>query len=794
MTSGAFGSCGSFRRKRWGSFDAVDGVVTALRRGSMASVGDIEGMLAEGAEREGGEEEEEEAFVALEMDEIQLHPLKSSGNRRRASTGSMKGAWESSASSMNYYEEDDDPYASVGNIATVFGDEEAKAEAESEQADHHPSEKPMSPPRSPNSPTSAADGGAEEAGGGGPAKLMGAAEKIVGKMLRRASGLPAWNFDVTALEDEDNDNENGGGNKHRGDSPAVDLLNPRGGSPDLVQLWDDDGSSTAPSSEAPCWRSGGGSTDGSSGKANDVGGSVAAEDESHSSLNLKTFPTTSCRSLPPAPGSAAPVNSSSTCAMSEVVGNDGEPTAEFRERRGCTAFLDLADAPEDDDGGSNNNANERGRGHGREQGQADSHRAEEERRRLRFASDLAGTARELLTEAYGRVPDRYDVSDYFVPPGAGTGLGLCVFDPAPGHPSREHTALWFAARMLAWAASQARWDRTAAAGLKCGMAGGTVETTRDVYDVPNVVGPSITLASRIADCALPGQVLACCLSVLPRLELDDAQMRMNSGRRSLSYVLDEERHEVIVKNNQTATVRAITGVMMSSAAGSAAAGSNASLGSGSRAAGRSRSRARGRSAHAHRSFGTTAVPENKWYLRLKPAELSYDPSKGAKAKVPPAELLRRHSRVAFVGVTHGQLASVFRQVLDADPTHTWDGIYLLFLSDDRLRWIAENEKKESLDDLVASKVRARRQLGRLLRGRVREGELAFLEYDRPFYCASYWDWDERGGFVHVSPLVWGADPRTCPAMNYHWIETDPGDDYLAYRDGLISLLQTSQPI
>jgi len=93
--------------------------------------------------------------------------------------------------------------------------------------------------------------------------------------------------------------------------------------------------------------------------------------------------------------------------------------------------------------------------------------------------------------------------------------------------------------------------------------------------------------------------------------------------------------------------------------------------------------------------------------------------------------------------------------------------------------------------LIKSKAGARAELEELLTGKVRE--LRFLSYDRPFYCASYWDWDEWGGFIHVSPMIWGADPKTCPAMNYHWIGVDPGDDYVSYQDGLSSLLRVAHP-
>lgn len=442
-------------------------------------------------------------------------------------------------------------------------------------------------------------------------------------------------------------------------------------------------------------------------------------------------------------------------------------------RHACTAFIGTSNSSHDEE--------------------QESSRSEEQR--LLLMGAFAERIRSTMNEAYRlkATPDRSDTSKFAVLP-SGTGVALCILEAAPDHPNVERTAMWIASRLLVWASehgddSSDRGDD--AFSLRCGLAGGMLETVRDIYDLPNVSGPSVDLAARIMDCALPGQILVSSESVANILETASSEgPQQDAPDTGLSYHVDKHRHEVIVDHDRTALVQAVTGaVTLVSSENSNGSSEDAAASSGVADAGAGEAATPSSSIHP---FGTNSVPEKKWYLRLKPTELAHDERTGrAKGKVPPTELLKRHRRVAFVGVTHDRLSTVFRKVLDADPDHTWDRIYLLFLSDARLEWVAD-EMHETVDGLVESKLNARWELEQVLKGKVRE--LKFLEYDRPFYCASYWDWDERGGFVHVSPLVWGANPKVCPAMNYHWIGEDPGNDYVSYQDGLTSLLRTAKAI
>jgi hypothetical protein len=73
-------------------------------------------------------------------------------------------------------------------------------------------------------------------------------------------------------------------------------------------------------------------------------------------------------------------------------------------------------------------------------------------------------------------------------------------------------------------------------------------------------------------------------------------------------------------------------------------------------------------------------------------------------------------------------------------------------------------------------------------------DLRLLELDQLMHCGSYWDWQDQGGYIHISPLTWGANPKTCPAMNYYWNSTDASPEYRVYRDGLEYLLKIARPL
>ena len=191
------------------------------------------------------------------------------------------------------------------------------------------------------------------------------------------------------------------------------------------------------------------------------------------------------------------------------------------------------------------------------------------------------------------------------------------------------------------------------------------------------------------------------------------------------------------------------------------------------------------------AVGNHKTPVTKWYMKVKPTEMKADSGR-IKPKVLPQELIRRHERIAFIGIMHDNLAKAFINILEDDPLHRWDKVFVLFPSDECLKnTLVQNYSSQPAEKLIGNKLVCRSALYQLLSPVV--NDLRFLQYDQLMHCGSYWDWCDPGGFIHVSPLTWGANPKTCPAMNYYWNSKVPSPEYRVYREGLEYLLKVATP-
>ena len=152
-------------------------------------------------------------------------------------------------------------------------------------------------------------------------------------------------------------------------------------------------------------------------------------------------------------------------------------------------------------------------------------------------------------------------------------------------------------------------------------------------------------------------------------------------------------------------------------------------------------------------------------------------------KRPPLELLRVHSRIAFVGATNDVLAARFEPALAARNGRRWTRIEIFFLDDAELAALAAGEGKP-VEELVEAKSKALAQLSALL-PQVAESWVIYM-YARAYYFASYWDHEQSGGRIHVSPFIWGQPVKKCPGLDYFWHtdRVEPTREYQAYSNGL----------
>ena len=63
-----------------------------------------------------------------------------------------------------------------------------------------------------------------------------------------------------------------------------------------------------------------------------------------------------------------------------------------------------------------------------------------------------------------------------------------------------------------------------------------------------------------------------------------------------------------------------------------------------------------------------------------------------------------------------------------------------------------------------------------------------------FFGASFLDWNEPGGFIHLSPYVWGVEAAQSPGFNIVWAGRKPLPLYHTYVSGLMELYQNSTPL
>lgn len=191
---------------------------------------------------------------------------------------------------------------------------------------------------------------------------------------------------------------------------------------------------------------------------------------------------------------------------------------------------------------------------------------------------------------------------------------------------------------------------------------------------------------------------------------------------------------------------------------------------------------------AKKGAAATAKNERKIRSRTKIEHIKKQNSKepvASKSSSVLRELIEKHRCISFIGITHDNLLQTFRNIVGDKPSQRWEKIYVFFPSNECLRTLTRNSSTSSENSTI-EKIACKSALSKMLSPVV--NDLRFLEYDQLLHCGSYWDWDYQGGFIHISPLTWGASAKICPAMNYLWNEKDPSSEYQVYREGLKYLL------
>lgn len=351
--------------------------------------------------------------------------------------------------------------------------------------------------------------------------------------------------------------------------------------------------------------------------------------------------------------------------------------------------------------------------------------------------------RETLTEVWQKEPVRDEECPYLILP-TGDGAAVIIWDKAASAPRLQYSALQLAARILAWAKTH-----EPSIGIRCGINEGMLDSLKDPYGMPNVCGAAINMAARIMDAADSGQILAEATGFCQRLAPNEETL----GSAFQYHVELDREYDVLAKHDALLRVRNITATVRRD-------GNGVDIGL------------------------PNSGPKLKWSLQVEPPKLSLDEWGMPPKKLPPVKLLTRHHKIAFVGATHHQLAPVMSEAVAERNGRQWESVDIFFLADDQLAWMVL--PGISVEALIEAKQQALSHLTLIVEAHAERWR--FYEYDRPFYFASYWDWEESpDGRIHVSPYIWGQDISVCPALDYVWKTRTPTKEYRAYRDGLGAL-------
>ncbi len=165
---------------------------------------------------------------------------------------------------------------------------------------------------------------------------------------------------------------------------------------------------------------------------------------------------------------------------------------------------------------------------------------------------------------------------------------------------------------------------------------------------------------------------------------------------------------------------------------------------------------------------------------LRPTLLGAD----GQFKVPPLLLLATYQKIAFIGATNWQLAKMMEKAFQERGEKSWDQIHLFFATDELLKQV-EYGKRDPQQERDQSEAEFIELLGQ---GRWAK-RWAIYRFSGPPVFASYWDWDRRGGRIHISPALLGTVIGKCPSSDHIWHDKNPTDHYEKYVKHLQVLMR-----
>jgi hypothetical protein len=155
------------------------------------------------------------------------------------------------------------------------------------------------------------------------------------------------------------------------------------------------------------------------------------------------------------------------------------------------------------------------------------------------------------------------------------------------------------------------------------------------------------------------------------------------------------------------------------------------------------------------------------------------------SKIPPAELLIRYERIAFVGATNSQLADKLHTAFAARNRQPWSSLEFFFLEASELPNVERESdppatREELHSTLVAEQDRSIAELKALVAEGVAESAVLYRYTNRTMLFGAWYDCDKPGGRIHISTQLHGTDLRKCPSQDLVWHDSVPTAAFAQY--------------
>jgi class 3 adenylate cyclase len=302
-------------------------------------------------------------------------------------------------------------------------------------------------------------------------------------------------------------------------------------------------------------------------------------------------------------------------------------------------------------------------------------------------------------------------------------------------------------RLQEWAFRKTTASDSGPVALRFGIHAGPIEFVTDINGRPNICGNTINYAQRVMDAANGMQVL---LSEEAYRELVGVETRALKRPFEASFAGPTQ---VTVKHGQQIPVYS---VRLSKAA----------------------------------PFWDNDDPEAKWWLSISPTPMPKERDAGFIERRQAA----RH--VAFVQLTgmnfireYEEAHKAGKEILSRDLERFW-----VFMPAPETYKGLGGGQISGAKDPIGGYIQKWKGLLKAVGKRRPNAELKLGLYRTIGFYASYLDWGQKGGVVHISPYIWGVAARDSPGFDLFWRGDEPTFAYKAFCDGLNYLHRTTQNI